>query len=392
MPIRTNFFCPYLIEDFGIRLRRLRDNAGYTQKTFAAALGVSVQRINRYEKQGMIPDIDLLIHMASTLHITVDELIGYEPNYDATLTALDLLDNAGVTYEYDTDGATGIYRIVRPHGIPLEMEFDILVSCALEAGNQTCRQLKDTLDPLFLTLYRTVFWQAYGWGLYKKNSCNIPRTITLDDCHETEFSQRLCYYRKLHGWSQTQFSRMLQINKVQTYNRYEMKDAQPSIQLLANMAYALKISVNKLTGAKEPDILERAVEFLRKTGMSCTQNDGKLYMKRPTGLETVMDPEDGLFADNELTEDVELEGAELCYYVAKAWDMTRNARGNLATLYNLTFRQLFFFLAESGLPAGASTRSDATYCLFQQPWSGNAFFMFEDPSKTKLSPVEVARK
>lgn len=386
MPIRHEHYCPYLKEDFAIRLRRLREDAGYSQKEFAEILGISTQRANRYEKQGMTPDIGLLSVMASSLHVTIDELVGYEPEYDARHTALELLDNAGVEYEYDVDGTKGTYSIIRPGCAPLEMESGVLVSCALEAGSQTCEQLRDTLDSLFITMYQKTFWQAYGWGLYKEDLFNQPYMMTLDDCHETEFSKRLCHYRRKRGLTQTQFAERLGMKNVQTYNRYEMKDAQPSIPLVANMAYILGISVATLTGGEEPAILERALDFLRKVGLDSSQENGKIHMKRPAGLERVEDPEDGLYVDSEIFADVELSETELCYYVAKAWEMTLNTRWDLGTVYNHMFHQLFFLLADSGLPAGPDASTDTAYCLFQQPWSGSSFLMFTGPYETK--PVE----
>lgn len=58
-------------------LRKLRDEAGVTQKQLADAIGVSQQSINKYENHNIEPDIRTLIRIADFFHISIDYLVGH---------------------------------------------------------------------------------------------------------------------------------------------------------------------------------------------------------------------------------------------------------------------------------------------------------------------------
>ena len=57
-------------------LRKLRTEAGVTQKQLADAISVSQQSINKYENHAVEPDIATLIALADYFHTSVDYLIG----------------------------------------------------------------------------------------------------------------------------------------------------------------------------------------------------------------------------------------------------------------------------------------------------------------------------
>ena len=58
-------------------LKKLREEAGISQKTLAEAVGVSQQSINKYENHNIEPDIDTLIRIADYFNTSVDYLIGH---------------------------------------------------------------------------------------------------------------------------------------------------------------------------------------------------------------------------------------------------------------------------------------------------------------------------
>ena len=58
-------------------LRKLRDEAGITQKQLADAIGVSQQSINKYENHNIEPDIETLIRIADYFDTSVDYIIGH---------------------------------------------------------------------------------------------------------------------------------------------------------------------------------------------------------------------------------------------------------------------------------------------------------------------------
>lgn len=58
-------------------LKRLREEAGVSQQTLAAAIGVSQQSINKYENHKIEPDIDTLIKIADYFETSVDFVVGH---------------------------------------------------------------------------------------------------------------------------------------------------------------------------------------------------------------------------------------------------------------------------------------------------------------------------
>lgn len=66
----------------GSRLRKWRENRGYTQEDLANLLGISSQQIYRYESGKNDPTGDLLSRMAKVLSVSADFLLGLvdDPN------------------------------------------------------------------------------------------------------------------------------------------------------------------------------------------------------------------------------------------------------------------------------------------------------------------------
>lgn len=58
-------------------LKSLREEAGFSQQTLAAAIGVSQQSINKYENHNIEPDIATLIRMADFFETSLDYLVGH---------------------------------------------------------------------------------------------------------------------------------------------------------------------------------------------------------------------------------------------------------------------------------------------------------------------------
>ena len=67
-------------EGFGGRLRKLRRQAGFTQKALAAELHTSRGNISMYENGHRQPPFDLLIRMADFFHVNLDYLLGRNDN------------------------------------------------------------------------------------------------------------------------------------------------------------------------------------------------------------------------------------------------------------------------------------------------------------------------
>ena len=57
-------------------LKKLRSEAGISQKLLADSVGVSQQSINKYENHNIEPDIETMIRIADHFNTSVDYLIG----------------------------------------------------------------------------------------------------------------------------------------------------------------------------------------------------------------------------------------------------------------------------------------------------------------------------
>lgn len=64
--------------EFGERLKKLRKEKRLTQKQLAAMIGVQHSVISFYEVGDRIPSVEVVIKLASALHVSADYLLGIE--------------------------------------------------------------------------------------------------------------------------------------------------------------------------------------------------------------------------------------------------------------------------------------------------------------------------
>lgn len=65
---------------FQDNLRLYREKLGINAKDFAAQVGVKYTTYINYETQGREPRYDILIKIAAALHVSIDDLLGYQPD------------------------------------------------------------------------------------------------------------------------------------------------------------------------------------------------------------------------------------------------------------------------------------------------------------------------
>lgn len=63
-------------EIFGIRLRDLRKQNGYTIEQFAAKIGVAKSTLGYYENENRMPDIEILSRICNVFNVPADYLLG----------------------------------------------------------------------------------------------------------------------------------------------------------------------------------------------------------------------------------------------------------------------------------------------------------------------------
>lgn len=61
--------------NFGVQIKNLRKERKLTQEQMASQLGISRQAVSNWENDRNLPDIEMLILMSQTFHISLDELI-----------------------------------------------------------------------------------------------------------------------------------------------------------------------------------------------------------------------------------------------------------------------------------------------------------------------------
>ncbi len=76
------------IYDFGVRLRQLREERGFSRDMFAKKIGVSKETVYRYENNLQSPSLARAKQMAVLLRTSVDYLVGLESEYTIKLPAL----------------------------------------------------------------------------------------------------------------------------------------------------------------------------------------------------------------------------------------------------------------------------------------------------------------
>ena len=75
--------------DFGVTLKKLRTQEGWTQQQLADKLRVTKSVISYYELQERYPSPEVLTKLASIFHVTTDHLLGLERCETIDLTGLD---------------------------------------------------------------------------------------------------------------------------------------------------------------------------------------------------------------------------------------------------------------------------------------------------------------
>lgn len=74
--------------DFGNTLKKLRLQAGLTQKQLADKMGVTKAVISYYELQERYPSPEVLIKLASIFHVSTDYLLGLNRSKTIDLAGL----------------------------------------------------------------------------------------------------------------------------------------------------------------------------------------------------------------------------------------------------------------------------------------------------------------
>ena len=148
----------------------------------------------------------------------------------------------------------------------IKLTADEMKACVFEAKRKTDALVKTVLNNTYAAFYPTVFRS------YICNEKYSTWSVELVDKLPEKFSERLRKLRELNNCSQAKMAAAVGLS-LQTYNRYETQDAQPSINLLKKLALTLDIRVDQLTGF-QMDYINETLNFLKKVKIKCT-HDGE---------------------------------------------------------------------------------------------------------------------
>lgn len=398
---------------FGGQLKHYRLKAGLTKKEMVKALGIvgnrknelSVQLYSRYENEDAQPDVDLLKKLSHILHVSADDLLGFckdveiqppspgpvtdeevsakelsSKEIEAVNTMYDVLEIAAIDYDTSVPHKT---TLTMPDGKSIELDLSQCLSCVLHAKEQTDNLIRKPLDLMFSKYLRLNFWDKYENITYNKEKYNKVAIINLFEqynCYFTRFSERLRDIREKKGLTQAQLAKKVGLNNNQTYNRYEMNNASPSLHTLKKLAIALDVSVNKLIGGYEPSRRDLAIDYLLKVGIVCKTQDKQ---KEPIMVEHYY------FWDIDRRhplEDEPFTENELCYYLHHSWEVANSFfKEEMNEIFIKTF--LPFFNKQLESPTGLdkewfdNTSATGMY-LYQTDWA-------KTPGKPSITGVSV---
>jgi transcriptional regulator with XRE-family HTH domain len=87
------------MENFGERLKKMRADKGLSQDLFSKRIGVHVTNLSKYERNLSIPSLEIAEKMASTLEISLDELVYGNSKADTRIHDNELLSLFSKTAE-----------------------------------------------------------------------------------------------------------------------------------------------------------------------------------------------------------------------------------------------------------------------------------------------------
>lgn len=82
--------------EIGKRIRSYREKQGLTQGDLATRAHISRISLGNYERGERVPPVDIFLRIAQALHVSTDELLGYDPEQDELTRCLNVCKEAGL--------------------------------------------------------------------------------------------------------------------------------------------------------------------------------------------------------------------------------------------------------------------------------------------------------
>src|SRR4051812_25566333 len=106
---------PDVLAEVGPRLRRLRERRGFTLTALAAKTGISKSTLSRLEGGQRKPSLELLLPLAETYQLPLDELVGTPPVGDPRIRSRPKTRNGRLVYPLTLQSsAMAVWKVVIP--------------------------------------------------------------------------------------------------------------------------------------------------------------------------------------------------------------------------------------------------------------------------------------
>src|SRR5919206_3656230 len=106
---------PDVLAEVGPRLRRLRERRGLTLTALAARTGISKSTLSRLEGGQRKPSLELLLPLAETYHLPLDELVGAPRIGDPRIRTRPRTRNGRLVYPLTQQpGGMAVWKVVIP--------------------------------------------------------------------------------------------------------------------------------------------------------------------------------------------------------------------------------------------------------------------------------------
>jgi len=104
-----------VLAEVGPRLRRLRERRGVTLTELAAKTGISKSTLSRLESGQRRPSLELLLPLAKTYHLPLDELVGAPPVGDPRVRTRPRTRNGRLVFPLTQQSTgTAVWKVVIP--------------------------------------------------------------------------------------------------------------------------------------------------------------------------------------------------------------------------------------------------------------------------------------
>ena len=106
---------PDVLAEVGPRLRRLRNRRGVTLTALAAQTGISKSTLSRLENGHRKPSLELLLPLAETYHVPLDELVGAPAVGDPRVRTKPKTRNGRLVFPLtQQSGGLAVWKVVIP--------------------------------------------------------------------------------------------------------------------------------------------------------------------------------------------------------------------------------------------------------------------------------------